>query len=124
MQPRGSTWRGTVGGTAALGLLLTCALTSFADPPRKNEPPQPLPKELVAAWKAAGAQVGWMRADKAGYIGFLPEKQGVADDLPAFRFGTWKEGLVANLPSPAAAFGLFLGGTQVTDAGLKEIARL
>src|SRR5947207_9619564 len=59
-----------------------------------------------------------------GLFQFLPEKKGVAGDLPAFRFSTWKEGLLAELPAPATAFGLSLGFTVGTDAGLKELAGL
>jgi hypothetical protein len=39
-------------------------------------------------------------------------------------FAEWKEGVIGKLPPPQAAFGLSLSGMQVTDAGLKELARL
>ncbi len=78
----------------------------------------------VADWKKAGAEVGWMRDDEFGGARFLPENQGGADDLPALRFSHWKEGVLAKLPTPPRAFGLYLHNTKVTDAGLKELAAL
>ncbi len=123
MQPRCSTWRVTVRGMAALAMLATCGLSGFADPPpAKNDPPKPLPKEIVEAWKKAGAEVGWMRVNKFGSLEFLPVKEGKLGDLPAFRFSRWQEGRLAKLSAPAAAFGLDLRGAQVTGAGLKELA--
>ena len=40
------------------------------------------------------------------------------------QFSEWKEGVLAKLPDPGAAFGLSLNSTKVTDAGLKELAGL
>src|SRR5580700_10717001 len=106
MQPRCSTWQGTVRGMATFAMLATCDLTGFADPPpSKNEAPKPLSKEIVKAWQKAGAEVGWMQVVNAGFVppgqrGFqppgltfrlLPEKEGVASDLPGFCFVDWKE---------------------------------
>ena len=64
-----------------------------------------------------------------GYLEFVPEKEGKPGDLPAFRFffwqeGRWQGGRLAKLPAPAPAFGLSLRYTEVTDAGLKELAGL
>src|SRR5207302_1611703 len=78
-----------------------------------------LPAEIVTAWKKAGAEVGWMRE---GTFAFVPEKEGVDGDLPAFRFSLLKKGLLAKLPAPAAAFGLDLHETPTADAELKELA--
>jgi tetratricopeptide (TPR) repeat protein len=91
------------------------------------------PKETSAYWKHAGAEVGWMQVGKfackfassfflAENEGFFLRKNVGADDLPAFQFLSWTEGVLATLPAPSA-FGLDLHGTQVTDAGLEELAR-
>src|SRR5713226_1401568 len=121
MQLRCSKWPVTI---AALGVLATCSLTGFADPPpAKTDAPKPLPKAIVEAWKEAGAEVGWLRPDKFGFLEFDQNKEGKPGDLPAFHF-PWQEGRLAKLPTPTMAFGLDLSGTQVTDAGLKDLAGL
>src|SRR5262245_8147215 len=125
MQPRCSTWQGTVRGMAALAVLATCGLAGFAAPPEaKTDKPKPLPEMIVTAWKAAGAEVGWLRLNKFDNLDFVAEKEGKPGDLPAFRFVNWQGGRLAKLPAPALAFGLDLHNSFVTDAGLKELARL
>jgi len=106
-------------GITVLAIMATQALATFT-----AEPPQPLPRETIEAWKEAGGQVGWMRVEKYGSLKLLPEKEGAAGDLPAFAFSTWKDGLLPKLPAPAAAFGLNLMGSQVRDVGLKDLAGL
>ncbi len=112
---------------AAILMLATAASTGRADsPPAKTDAPQPLPENIVTAWKDAGAEVGWLRLFKADYFWFVWEEEGKPGDLPAFHFHSWQEGRLAKLPAPAPVFGLSfgkqnLGGTQVTDAGLKEL---
>src|SRR5271165_5676878 len=86
---------------------------SFADPPATPAgPPKPLPEEIVSAWKAAGAKVGWARVDKMATgatwnefepLSFLWEGKGEPGDLPAFRFVRWREGRLAELPAPTSA---------------------
>src|SRR5262249_6602542 len=88
--------------------------------PGQQDPPRPLPPEIVKAWTDAGARVGWMRRTIWGYDQF--QEQGEAGAVPAFGLSPWKEGVLAKLPDPGAAFGLDLYTTQVTDAGLKELA--
>jgi len=95
-----------------------------AEQPAKKDLPEPLPKELVEAWKRAGADVGWMRANGFGLLKLVPEKERAAGDLPAFSFSDWKNGVVPNLPAPAPAFGLHLLGSKVRDVGLKDLAAL
>ncbi len=48
----------------------------------------------------------------------------VIDVIPAFRLTNWQEGVLAKLPQTQVPFGLDLGDTDVTDAGLKELAGL
>jgi internalin A len=124
MQPPFSKWRKTVVGMAALAMAM-CGRPGFSlEPLGQKDQPKPLPNETVEAWKDAGAEVGWMRVDKFGSLKLLPEKEGVAGDLPAFGFSAWKSGLVPKLPAPAAAFGLNLLGSKVRDVGLKDLAGL
>jgi hypothetical protein len=104
-----------------------------AAPPGKTQPPTRLPADLVKAWKAAGAEVGWLRMQEwsssypffqtHGYVWFVSEKDSQAGDLPAFRFRVWQAGRLADLPVPRTNFGLFLGSSKVTDVGLKEVAQ-
>jgi hypothetical protein len=116
---------GAARGSAALGTLALGVLGGFAGPPpEKQGPPKPLPKEVVKVWKAAGAKVGWMRVDPFDFLLFLPSKEGKAGDLPAFRFPSWKEGVLAKLPAPEAAFGLDFTHLPMTDTGLKELTGL
>jgi hypothetical protein len=117
---------------AALALLAICVVGGCAnrpteknDPPQApNNPPKPPAVEIISAWKKAGAEVGWMRVNKSGFPEFLPEKQGMAGDLPAFKFLSWQDGLFAKLPAPTHTFGLDLSHTKVPNAGLKELAGL
>ncbi|MSQ93286.1 MAG: hypothetical protein EXR98_01880 [Gemmataceae bacterium] len=99
------------------------AAPAGAGQPPKQDPPQPLPKEIVGAWQKAGAEAGWVGLASNGGLDFQDKATGLADAVPAFLF-SWKDGVVAKLPVPAAPFGLILGGTEVTDAGLKELASL
>jgi internalin A len=55
---------------------------------------------------------------------FVTEEPAEAGDLLAFKFDRWTDGLLARLPVPAVPFGLDLSNTEVTDAGLGELARL
>jgi Leucine-rich repeat (LRR) protein len=86
---------------------------------------------IIKAWEQAGAQAGWIRPDDQGDFWFREgTKKGygagpnLPDDLPAFQFSNWKEGVIAELPVPAVAFALDLPRTRVTDVGLKELAKL
>src|SRR5882724_6972841 len=108
-----------------MAVLATCGLSAAtAQPAGKTDPPNPLPKEIVEAWKEAGAQAGWMRADRFGLLEMLPQNKGRAGDLPAFKLAAWKDGLLAKLPVPASGFGLDLFGSQVKDSGLQDLAGL
>src|SRR5262245_3583610 len=86
----------------ALALLVSCSLSDAAGQPSPGELPQPLPKNVVAAWKKAGAVVGWLHEDEFGRVGyeFVVAEKGVAGDLPAFWGGLQVEGVVGKLPPP------------------------
>ncbi len=93
-----------------------------------------LPLDIIEAWQKAWADVGWMGVFENGWLSFFrDEKEArayrggenlLATALRSFRFVHWTPGVIGNLPAPKAAFGLCLQRTQVTDAGLKELAGL
>ena len=99
--------------------------SQFCPPVLADKPsaPKPLPEDIVKAWKAAGAEVGWLRPMPSGFHSFVQEKEGKPGDVPAFHFAVWPQGRLAKLPVPAPAFGL-VSQTTVTGAGLKELAAL
>src|SRR5205807_1684624 len=91
---------------------------------KEAEKPQPFDEKVVKAWQAAGAEVGWLRHE-LGYLQFVTGPgQEQPGDVPAFQFRAWRDGTLPKLPDLGRGFGLSLYGTQVTDAGLKEIAGL
>src|SRR5262245_36261627 len=123
-----SAYRSAVREVAALLVIAAGGLFTLAEPPpAKSDLPEPVPAAIVTAWQDAGAQVGWQRSigpDIIPYLDFVEGGRGKRGDLPAFRFVTWKDGLIAKLPDVGRPFGLDLAGAQVTDAGLKELAGL
>jgi hypothetical protein len=108
---------------ATLLLLTGGGRESLSAPLPANARRQPLPRELVAAWREAGATVGWMKADQ-GWLRFREGVEGKQGEVPVFWFRKWTGGVVGQLPQPQRAFGLALRGPQVTDAGLEELAGL
>lgn len=105
-----------------IALTLVTGQFAFAEQPDKKELPKPLPENIVKAWKDAGATVGWMMVDESGILVFVEKAEPKA--VPAFQFATWKDGLLAKLPVPEAAFGLYLAKTEVMDDAIKELANL
>jgi hypothetical protein len=97
---------------------------ALALPTEQGKTPIPLPAKIATAWKDAGAEVGWLAENDRGYWEFRPAKDGKPGDLPAFRFGEWKSGVIGKLPSPESAFGLYFVGTKVPGEGLKDLAGL
>jgi hypothetical protein len=61
-------------------------LAKLPDPGVPAQPPGPLPKDIVDAWRKQGAMVGWLRLNPRGYIEFIEKKDGAPGDLPCFRF--------------------------------------
>ena len=123
------------------GLLLACILcTAVAD---QSEHPQPLPAELVQAWKQVRAEVGWISTSDDGQPKFRragdePEDWSLVLPIPvqppprvlpefeAFHVPEWKPGALARLPQPPQAFGLYLtrrgnSDSVSIDAGLKDL---
>jgi hypothetical protein len=112
-----------------------------------------MPPKVAAAWRDAGAVLGWMKdlppqADGYAFWGPWRDK-GEPGAVPAFRYHPDKKGTLARLPDPGVAFGLDThccamnaeelkelagltslhslnlgGGLLVTDKGLKQLAPL
>ena len=69
--------------------------------------PQPLPLEVIDAWKVAGAKVGWLRTKQLGFrsrqLVFHEvdrEQPAAPGDVPAFHLERWQTGHMAKLPAP------------------------
>lgn len=109
----------------SLGLVLTAVLAGFtaagADQPGF---PQPLPADVRMAWEKAGAVVGWMAPEQAGFAFRSGIRDGKRREAPAFSltWSKWQPGVIAKLPAPEQGFALDLSATKVTNEGLKEIA--
>jgi hypothetical protein len=97
---------------------LSASLLQAVDPP-KTEAPKPLPKEVVAAWEKAGAEVGWGEVSEQGFVVFHPANQPAqAGWLPVCKMRGWRAGVLKELAQPETPFGLYLSHTTITDAGL------
>ena len=86
----------------------------------------PLPPDVEAAWRKAGAKIGWMAWDDLAGDSVFREKseEGRAGQLPAFVFNTIEPGVLSKLPAPQAPFGLYLGLVAgSTNAVLVELPR-
>src|SRR5262245_20998303 len=117
--------RGWAAVSILVGLFACCAKDRAAEPAKEAVPS--LSPELMAAWNKAGAEVGWMAVGRNGFKvwnEWHPDIKGKKGQVPAFRFSDWKVGIVGNLPQPQQPFGLDLGTSGITDAGLKEVAEL
>ena len=92
--------------------------------------PEDLPKRVQSTPKPSPPtkNSGPFTADSTindfGRIQFLPGKEAAAKGLPGFRLVSRPDGTLPQLPSVQVPFGLDLGDTQVTDAGLKELKEL
>jgi internalin A len=93
--------------------------------PADEKRPEPLPADVVAAWQKAGAVPGWLGVDdKRGILEFRRGAAGKAGEVAAFSLRDWEPGVLGKLPPPGLPFALSLVETQMTDAGLKELAGL
>jgi hypothetical protein len=110
-------------------VLLTCKRKKLTDKQKdeiaKAPTPQPLPQDVEREWVKAGAELGWMGIKgELVTLDFQTTPGVLIDAVPAFRLKIWNVGTVDKLPAPKAPFGLFLVGTEATDADLKELATL
>jgi hypothetical protein len=104
--------------------------------------------QVIAAWKKAYTQFGWLTIDPTGYPKFSVTRPEDSRALPAFSANGKVPQDLGEVPAPAASFGLDfresplkdadlkplgrfsklqilnLGGTQISNAGLKELAGL
>jgi hypothetical protein len=96
----------------------------------RKDAPEPLPPEIVKAWRDAGADAGWMKdvspQRSGGYEFWRPwREKGEAGALPAFRFPERKAGGgLAKLPDPGTAFGLDFHCGFFAGVSTKELAEL
>src|SRR4051794_33626042 len=89
---------------ALLGLAALLGLQSQGQAQQKQPAaPQSLPDKIVKAWTAADAKVGWLRAQKSGFLEFVSDKESKPGDVPAFRISPWREGVIAKLPDAGVA---------------------
>lgn len=83
-----------------------------------------LPMDVVSSWKSKGAKVGWIGIGEFEELNFEEREEGKAGEVPAFKFKVWKAGLLQSVAAPSTEFGLDLGNTKLTDAGMKEVSGL
>jgi hypothetical protein len=85
---------------AMLAVLISVMVGVAAPAPETAEPramPKPLPPEIVAVWKKAGAEVGWMRVEESPFR-FVFHETPQPGDLPAFRLVRWEPGISKSTP--------------------------
>ncbi len=104
-------------------LSLCCGLTFPALQSPGREPEHLLGREVVIAWRKAGAEIGWMKADSHWLLFSQGNRSGVLD-LPAFQFQVVRKGALASLPSPKVPFGLDLEGTHMIDEAVEDLVHL
>lgn len=103
---------------AALVLTAGIAIRAGADEPKA------LPRDVTDAWEKAGAMTGWVGRDENGALGFRAGGPGKKGEVPGFRLVRWEAGALAKLPAPAAAFGLDLSSSTASDADMKALAKM
>jgi Leucine-rich repeat (LRR) protein len=94
-------------------------------PEISDEPPtepKPLDPKVLDAWKAAGAKAGWQT--QVQQFDKKPDFKSYPEMLPYLSLRPFKSGAVAKLPAPDEPFSLYLDGSDITDAGVRELATL
>jgi len=94
------------------------------DAPKKKLAGTPLAPKVIDAWRDAGSLVGWLTQTEFGEWQYLKAKPKNVDSLPVFLWPGYQAGVIDKLPRPAVPFAIGLGGTGMTNVGLKELARL
>ena len=104
---------------SAAGCLVLLVLTATQGHSQETRAGTDIDAATIAAYEKLGAFYGAMGTDRDPIFreGAEHAKKGV----PGFRFRTFP---AAKLPQVAVSFGLDLTGSNVTDAGLKELAGL
>jgi hypothetical protein len=87
--------------SASAGLFCLLAATGQPVPSDRPKTAPALPAQsVIAAWRDAGATVGWMRSQE-GIRFFRAKYKGEIDELPAFELFLYRNPLVlAELPAP------------------------
>src|SRR4051794_22317313 len=89
--------------TSLWWMVLAC-VSVLAQEDAKRKLPKPLPKKVAAAWKAVGAETGWMGTNDISPLWF--SEDGKTGDVPAFRLRARPKGGWPRLPRPREPFGL------------------
>jgi hypothetical protein len=92
--------------------------------------PTALPKQIVDAWKGAGAKVGCIEVNGWAHVDFSEgplvkskgERFNLVFQVPAFRLVSWQSDQLAKLPVPSTPFGLSLYNPEKPGRGLKALA--
>ncbi len=79
--------------------------------------------KVVAAWRKAGALVGWLAHSPNGGWHYLRAKPKAISSLPAFVWRKFEPGMLINLPTPSVPFAMGFGNTGINNRGLKELKR-
>src|SRR5262245_50317493 len=97
-----------------------------APAPAQEGPPAKPAEGVIKAWGQAGLRSGWHGRGLSRWQvwAFHASPAGLTDALPAFRPRRPEQPELPALPDPKVPFALDLSGTEVTDAGLKELAGL
>ncbi|MDW7994154.1 MAG: hypothetical protein RMI91_05825, partial [Gemmatales bacterium] len=109
-----------------IGLILGAEIYSKRLAAQPSEEAPRFPEHIIRAWRDAGAEVGWIgRHSHLAFTYFNTVKDSdMVDAVPGFRIRGSRAGLLAQLPDPGIPFGLDLSGSNITNAGLKELAAL
>jgi hypothetical protein len=92
-------------------------VTVAADVPRSRKKPQ-LPAKVVAGWRKAGAEIGWMTPDGEYRSDYQPGA------IPAFKFFRKPRETWDKLPVVGQPFGLVMPESDTRDTDLKGVSAL
>lgn len=106
-------------------LLISAGWLAVAASANGQQEPEPLPANVVAAWKEAGAEVVWMgRHRRYGNLEMTHQYENLNGAMPGFYVPVWRPGMFARLPAPTKLFGLCLASAKLTDTDLKEVVAM
>jgi hypothetical protein len=109
-------------------LLSALLMLGFAPAPFRKPVAKKLDPQVIAAWQNAGCEIGWYGRTRDGGWQYTTGKPEDDNALAALWWNPQIDPVsLRKLPAPNAPVGLFLGSApslpQLTDAGMKEIAR-
>jgi len=91
--------------------------------PKENPSSKGFYQTTIEAWRNAGALVGWLTITEVGQWRYLQNKPEGVDALAVFLWRKYIPNAMASLPKPSVPFAIGLGGSGLTNDGLKELAR-